>query len=227
VTQWLRYLALALALVTLVGAPVRAQVGGPAGDLEVAEASDRVQFRLYFMTDVSSIGAPKTFDAVFGTSRVIANGAGGEVLGLWKNTFARVLVSGASLEGSRVVVVNDEPISLGIPLTVTMRPIEIGGGWRFEEGTPEWIVPYAGAGFVRIAYNETSDFAMPGDNVSLSLDGLSIFGGVDVRLWRLVAAGVEGQYRKVSGLGTGGVSQAFGERELGGFTFRFLIGIRQ
>lgn len=186
---------------------------------------NRVGFRVYFFTDSSSIDAKETFDAVFDKTRIVARGGGGEVLNLWRGVFARVGVSSTTLEGTRVIVVDGQVIPLGIPLTLKMTPIEIGAGWRFAGVAPPWFTPYIGAGMVRLGYDESSAFAQPGENLNESFTGYSVYGGADVRLWRLLTAGAEVQYRTIDAIGEGGVSQAFGESNLGGVTLRVLIGI--
>ena len=172
------------------------------------------------------MSASETFDAVFETTRFSTSGGGGEVLNLWKGLFARVAVSGGSLEGSRVTVIDDEVIRLGIPLTVEMRPLEFGAGWRFRPFLASRLTPYAGAGYLKVSYKETSDFADPGENTSESFNGSVIFGGIEARLLRWVVAGAEVQYRSVpEAIGGGGVSQEFGEANLGGVTMRVLVGV--
>jgi len=87
---------------------------------------------------------------------------------------------------------------------------------------------YGGAGILRLAYNETSDFAALGDDDRASLGGYSAFGGVDIWIWKWVTAGVEAQYRKVANaLGEAGVSKEYGEKDLGGAAVRVMIGVRR
>ncbi len=183
--------------------------------------------RAYFHVDAASLAAADTFDAVIGSSRVTMRGGGGEALNLWKGLFARVAFSTARATGSRVVVPGDEVIQLGIPLTVRLTPLEIGGGWRFRPVAGGRLVPYAGAGLLRMGYKETSDFALEGEDTATTFTGGVVFGGVEVSVFSWIIAGVEAQYRTVPGALDGGVSDFFGEDNLGGTAVRVLIGIRR
>jgi hypothetical protein len=148
------------------------------------------------------------------------------VLNVWKHVFVRFAASHASKSGSRAFVANGQPVSLGIPITVAMTPIEVGGGWRFPISSAPRVTPYAGGEYVAVMYSETSQFAGSGDNVSQTSSGYGVLGGVEVRLFKWVIAGGEAQFRSIpNALGHGSVSQDFGETNLGGFTVRGLIGI--
>jgi len=64
--------------------------------------------------------------------------------------------------------------------------------------------------------------------VSQNKAGYTAFGGVEVGIVKGLMAGAEAQYRSVKNvIGTGGVSQDFGEKDLGGFTVRVLFGYRR
>jgi hypothetical protein len=90
-------------------------------------------------------------------------------------------------------VSGSEVFPLGIPLTVTMTPIEAGGGWRFASKTGSRFTPYAGAAFLSMGYTETSDFAGAGDNTSERFTGQDLFGGVDIGIVKWLAASAEVQ----------------------------------
>ena len=115
---------------------------------------------------------------------------------------------------------------LGIPLEVTMRPLEIGGGWRFGAfGRKKHVVPFIGATGVWLHYKEISSFSEAGDDTDATFGGLSMFGGLDIAI-SFVRLGVEGLYRHVpNALGDSGASQTFGETGLGGTAVRFTFGI--
>jgi opacity protein-like surface antigen len=131
--------------------------------------------------------------------------------------------------GSRVFIISGEPVSTGVPVTVEMRPIELSAGWRVPLDRGRRFVAYGGGGLLYVGYRETSDFAEPGDDTDSSYSGTSVFGGVDVLVWRWLSAGVEFQYRSVpDALGReGSVSAEFEETDLGGSAIRFLVGIRR
>lgn len=179
-----------------------------------AWAQSTVGARAYLTFGATWETASDTFDAVAGTSRASGIGGGATVTGLWQGLFVDVGVSRQRFDGERVFVLNGTAFPLGIPLEVTVRPIDIAAGWRVTAGR---VSPYAGGGATFLSYEETSDFAQPGENVSERKTGLVLLGGVDVALLRWLHAGAELRYRSVTGLlGTGGVSEAFGEDDLGG-----------
>jgi hypothetical protein len=188
----------------------------------------KIGVRGYFLVDSNSLAASETFDATMGTSKFTAKGVGGEVLDIFSGVFARLAFSSMKEVGTRVVVIDGTVVPLDIPLTVEMKPLEIAAGWRVPLRKAPRVTPYGGAGFLRLAYKETSDFADDDENSDESFTGFVAFGGVEVVVWKWVVAGAEVQYRSISdALGTGGVSQTFNETNLGGTTFRFLVGVRR
>jgi hypothetical protein len=187
----------------------------------------RLDWRAYFTYDTNAMAAKETFDVIFEKTTFNATGFGGEVLNVWRGLFVRAAVSSIKETGSRAVVFDGEPVRLGIPLTLELRPIEIGAGWRLAPVGRGRVVPYGGLAFVRVGYTETSDFAGSGENTATAFSGLGFFGGVEVRVAPWIIAGVEAQVRSIDALGTGGVSKEFGETNLGGRTLRVLIGVRR
>jgi hypothetical protein len=213
----------------LLAAPgvARAAGGQKAGGQKAqAGAPFSLGLRAYGVVDLDSVAAKQSFDAELGTSQLKAFGGGVDVVDIWKHLFARVAVTRARKKGSRAFVTGGQVFPLGIPITVTMTPVEVGGGWRFA-GLHGRVTPYAGAAFVSMGYADTSKFADPAENTSARFKGGEVFGGVEVAIVKWVAASADAQYRRVpNALGTGGVSKDFKETDLGGFTVRVAIGIR-
>jgi hypothetical protein len=219
----------------------------PPAPARPAARRDPIGFRAYVNFDYLAIAAKESFDAVLGTSSMSAVGGGGEVLNLWKGLFARVGVSSASDTGSRVAVVNNEVFDLDIPIDIKMTMLEFAGGWRYAPrprprapapGRPVVTRPlaapqpryavYGGGGLLRVSYHEDSQFAGSLENVRDTFNGYLVFGGIEVTVWKWVIAGVEGQYRGINNaLGDGGVSEVFGEKNLGGGALRVLFGVRK
>jgi hypothetical protein len=186
-----------------------------------------IGIRAFGAIDGTALTAHQSFNAVLGTSQLMAFGGGADVLNVWKSAFVRVAVSHAIKSGNRAFVLNGQPVSLGIPITVSMTPVEIGGGWRFGTFRSTRIVPYAGGGVLIQPYSEKSAFAGLGDDVSQTNTGFTAFGGVEVDVSKWLMVGAEAQFRGVpNAIGKGGVSQAFGETNLGGYALRVLFGIR-
>jgi hypothetical protein len=179
--------------------------------------------RGYFTYGTVILAASETLDAVAGTHNASSIGGGGSLTGLWRGLFVDVAVSQQTVDGERVFVSGGEVFPLGIPLTVTFRPLDVAVGWRL---TLPHVSPYAGIGLSRIAYKETSDFAATADDVSGGRSGGLIVGGVDVKAWRWVEVGGEVRYRRVKGLlGEGGVSEEFAEDQLGGVSAAVRISV--
>jgi opacity protein-like surface antigen len=84
------------------------------------------------------------------------------------------------------------------------------------------VVPYFGGGIGWYRFTETSPFS-DGEFNELST-GYQAIGGLEFRLSRWAAIASEGQYTWVpDGLGLGGVSEVFNERNLGGSQFRIKL----
>jgi opacity protein-like surface antigen len=171
----------------------------------------------------SSFAASESFEAVAGTSRASGWGGGGTVVGLWRGVFVDVAVSLHDLDGERVFVDGGTVYGLGIPVEISIRPLDVAAGWRAALGR---VSPYAGAGLSFVSYKERADFALSGDDVDAQESGPLILAGLDISLMRFLFAGVDFRYRSVGGiLGAGGVSQVFGEDQLGGATIAVRLSV--
>lgn len=198
--------------------------------------------RAFVSFDSNTLAATQTFDAVVGAHRFNSVGVGAEVIRLWRGVFARVAGSQFDASGSRVVVFGSDVASLDIPLTVKLRYLEYGAGWRFGDRLAPGVrtrlqpnprprrqpVTYVGAGLLSLHYQESSDLSNPSENTDTTFRGFNVYGGVDIPVWKWVTAGAEVQYRSVpDAIGDGGASKAFGETDLGGTTFRVMVGVRK
>lgn len=184
--------------------------------------------RVYGLVESENLSATKSFTAVAGTARTTNYGAGVDIVNLWEGVFARFAIAHSSLTGSRVFLdASQNAIALNIPLTVKMTPIEIGGGWRFIAVDPKGrVIPYVGAGLVFLHYQETSDFALTGENIDENFTGTMFFGGVEVVIAKHANVAVEGVFRHVAPpAATAGVSATFNENNLGGTAIRFRFGV--
>lgn len=171
----------------------------------------------YFSFGSMRFAASDTFELVTGSSSQAGFGIGGGVTRLWRGVFADVSFWQHKPEGERVFVDNGTTYPLGIPVRITLRPIDLIGGWRIEAKS---IQPYVGGGVTFMSYKEESDFSVSSDNVDEQKTGGVFLAGVDVPLGRYLRVGGEYRYRAVTGvLGEGGVSAVLGEDQLGGSTF--------
>jgi opacity protein-like surface antigen len=167
--------------------------------------------------DVSSVWmtASESFEAVTGSDSRVQYGGGVQAVNLWKGLYAEAMVGYSSLTGSRVFVYQDTVYDLGIPVTITLTPIDAGGGWRFRIG--KTLHAYIGGGVEFMNYKEESDFAGTGEDVSEVFTGFYAAGGLEVRLAKWVHLRAEGRYASIpDALGGAGVSADFDETDLGG-----------
>lgn len=212
---------LALAAVVVLTGSAAAQTRTPPPPKGTSGSS--IGLRGYGVIDGNSMAAIDSFDAVFHSRQMTGAGGGAEV-DVWKGLFLRIAVTRMKRTGSRVFVGdNKEVFDLHIPMTVTMTPIEAGGGWRVASGRR--VAPYVGGAFISLDYQQVSDFAQAGENVNERYTGGAAFGGVDVTIWKGLFVGGEAQFRHISVPDvSASVMHEFGETDLGGFTARVRIG---
>jgi opacity protein-like surface antigen len=185
-------------------------------------------FAAYGLFDYEQMAASDTFNAIFDKSSLTGFGFGAEGVNLYGGLFARVTFSRSSETGSRVAIIDNEAVSLNIPLDLTLTTTEAAGGWRFAMDRLRKYNAYGGAGVLFVSFKETSQFAESGDDDKETFTGYDFFGGIDATLAKYLFAAAEVQYRIVpNALGEGGASQDFGETDLGGFVFRVLFGFRK
>jgi len=180
--------------------------------------------RVFAWGDWQQMTAKDSFDAVTGASTMSGAGGGAEVHRLWRNVFVRGSVSSLKAEGERVFVFDGTVFPLGIPLEITMTPIELSAGWRFNPIGGR-LVPYVGGGALWMKYRETSDGDVGSERVSETYTGAVVFGGIDVSVWRFVSAGAEVAWRTAKVKDPTGSLEAFGEDDLGGVSVRVMVSI--
>lgn len=222
--------AIGVLLAIGLAVPAAAQVAAPEPALSI---------RPFVMGMQQSFAAVKTFEAVFGRPDAPFWGGGVDVV-LLQHYFvevaaSRLLKKDAVLTGHRVAVLNGQTYDLGMPLTASIKPLEVVGGYRFTF----WprVVPYAGAGFGTYAYTETCQgdatrpnlcaaLADPGDTADVNAHhrGLVLVGGAEVRLHRWIGIAADVHFTRVPGIiGAGGASRELGETDLGGVSARFKV----
>ena len=197
-------------ILLLIGCALAAPVG--------AQGVPALSIRPFVLATEQSFAAIDTFNATFGRTYDPFFGGGVQVL-VHDRIFIEIGVSRFRQTGQRAQLIGGKSFKLGIPLTATITPLEVSGGYRFHV----WprVRPYISAGVGSYAYQETSAFADPGEDVNVRHAGFVLNGGVELRLHRWVALGADVQYSHVAGiLGQGGVSQQAGETDLGGVAAR-------
>ena len=189
-----------------------------------ASPSRSVQIGGYAMAGQFTFAAAESFDAVLGTSSGSIVG-GGATLGLpFGGLFVDVGAWRLAQSGERVLVLDGQVIPLGIPLDVTIVPVEISAGWKFCIRRLPRLVPYAAGGYTSFGYQETSSFAGAGEDVDERFGGYHLRGGAEFKITRWLGVAGELAWTTVpDAIGSGGVSAAFNENNLGGTSFRARI----
>jgi hypothetical protein len=182
-----------------------------------------ISFRPFVMGTEEAFAAVETFTAIFGKSYAPFFGGGLQVAFHGKY-YVEVGASRFQQTGQRVFRNNGQNFNLGIPLTATITPLEITGGYRFRPRQLRQLRPYVGAGFTSYAYKEVSDFAAAGEDLTTRHGGLVGVGGVEFRVHRYVGISADVELSHVTGiLGQHGVSKEAGESNLGGISARFRL----
>jgi hypothetical protein len=199
-----------------MAAPAAAQVRRP-----VFRPNDppSISLRPFFLASEQRFSARKTFETVFGKSAQPFWGGGLSVA--FRNGFyVDVTASRFKKTGERAFFFEGQGYPLGIPLTVTVTPIEVTAGQR-SRITPRMFL-YTGFGVGSYRYQETSQFDDgPFEKRHV---GYLVAAGLEFRVSRWVGVSGDAQYTYVSGIiGTGGVSKEAGENKLGGIAGRFRV----
>jgi len=218
----MRRLRMAMCLaVLLTAAPAFAQSSGSP-----ASGSNEFRGRLYVHFEGQAVKAKDSFEAVTGSSTVTGLGIGLEVQNLWRGLFVRTGISKLTTSGERVFVDEGDVFPLGIPLDITMTPIEVAVGWRFKPLGSRGVVPYAGGGPMFLKYREESEGDVSGESVNQTFSGIALFGGIEVPVWKYISAGAELGLRKATVDSPRGTMRLFDESDLGGLTFRVMVSFR-
>ena len=187
-------------------------------------STERIGGRLFGWGDWQQMTAKDSFDAVTGSSSLSGVGGGAEVQRVWRGLFLRAAASQMKADGERVFVHDGTVFPLGIPMDITMTPIELGAGWRFKPVGGR-LTPYVGAGGLWMKYEERSEGDAGSERVNETYPGAVVFGGIDVSVWRFVSAGAEVAWRTAKVKDPGGALAAFGEDNLGGASVRVMVSI--
>ena len=123
-----------------------------------------------------------------------------------------------SKTGERVFVAGPtEPVSkLGFPLDLRITPYFLNLGYRFRQGS--LIVPYGGIGGGITSFREESSVAGIAYDRSETKAGFNLVGGVEVGKGRFRFGGEVGWSTVPDAVGVAGVSEIYGEDNLGGWS---------
>lgn len=178
----------------------------------------------YAMVGQFTFASRESFDAILGTSSGTILG-GGATVGLpWGNLFVDIGAWRYAADGERVLVLDGQVYPLGIPVDVSVVPLEISAGWKFRFRRLPRLIPYAAGGYTSMGYKETSSFSGGGEDVDERFGGYHLRGGAEFKITRRLGVAGELAWTTVpDAIGEGGVSKAFNDDNLGGTSLRARI----
>jgi hypothetical protein len=164
-----------------------------------------------------SMAASKSADAIFDSSSGLTWGAAARY-SFDKGIYVNVGVRTFSKDGERVFVAGPaDPVArLGFPLSIRVTPWFATAGYRFRQG--ELIVPYGGLGASLTSYREESTVAGLVFDDSRTKFGFHLVAGAEVGKGRFRFGAELGWSTVSDALGVGGVSEVYGEDNLGGWS---------
>ncbi|MDE3156850.1 MAG: outer membrane beta-barrel protein [Acidobacteriota bacterium] len=221
--RWVRTQRLGM---VLAGCLLAGLVITPAAVAQTSASPDTplISARGFFDYGYESFAAKQSFTAVFGQSTGSLLGGGAQVV-FRNGIYVEIGASRFKKTGQRAYVYNGTSYGLGIPLTATLVPLEVTAGYRYRV-SPR-IVVYGGGGIGSTSYKETSQFATASENVDKRTTSYQVKAGGEYRIAEWFGVAGEFEYSRVPNiLGTSGVSQAYGENNLGGTSLhiKFIVG---
>ena len=182
-----------------------------------------VQVRPFVLAAEQRFAAATTFNAAFG-SRLAPFYGGGVQVATRRGFYVDLAASHLDRPGQRAFVSNGEVFQLGIPLKISLTPVELTAGYRLKRSRRSRLVPYVGGGVGWYKYRETADFASGDEHVEATHAGYFVVGGAEIRIQRWISAALDAQYTVVPGiLGLSGLSKEVGENDLGGVAARIRV----
>ena len=157
--------------------------------------------------------AADSFKAILDTSGGFFYGGGAQVY--FGPIYVDFSASRFEKTGERAFVFEGDVFRVGIPDRITMTPLVVTAGYRFPAHARS--VPYVGGGVGSLKFEETSDFADPGENVSERFTSYHAVAGVEYAATRWLFVAGEVRYAAVpDALGAPGIAADFDESDLGG-----------
>ena len=209
---------IALSTVEVIGRPSQPRTQSAASSSIV---EPKIGLRWFGQAGVAVPAAQDSFEAVTDRAYGFAFGGGAQIR-FRNGLFVEGSFDQLRKTGERVFVSDGTVFPLGIPDTVTIRPLMFSAGYRFSR--TRRTVPYVGGGIGTFQLIERTPFSDSTETVRERHTGYRVLGGIELRRRRRLAAAVEGAYTRVpDSLGIGGVSQVFGEHDLGGFDARVKV----
>lgn len=180
----------------------------------------------YAMVGHFTFDAIESFEAIVGRKSAPIFGGGVRVALPLGGLFVDVGAGRLQESGERVFIVDGQTFKLGVPVDVTLSPIELSAGWRFPIHRMPKLIPYAAGGLTLLNYRESSALATEAEDIDKTFHGYHAFAGVEYKLNEYVGVAGEATWSSVpDAIGESGVSAMFNESNLGGRTFRLKLTI--
>ena len=162
--------------------------------------------------------AKNSFEAILGGTVNTVYGGGAQVV-FPNGVFGQVSIDRLRKTGTRALVSGSQVFTLEIPDRITVTPIQATAGYRVEQANRLATYFGGGVGWHTLEEQSPLDAASPG--FSKRWLGYHAVGGVDYPILRWLWVSGEVQWATVpKALGETGVTAHFGEKDLGGTTFR-------
>jgi opacity protein-like surface antigen len=185
-----------------------------------SSAQNQIAVRGFADAGLTVFTATQSFRAILGKPSGPVFGGGVEV-GVSKNLFFSLAASRFRRTGHRVFVFQDQVFQLDVADTITVTPLQLSAGYRFNRVGR--FIPYAGGGIGWYRFREVAAHSTSADDVTNTHTGYHLLAGAETPVNKWLAAGVDAQWSSVPnaiGDAASSVSQLYDEHNLGGFTFR-------
>ena len=165
--------------------------------------------------------ASQSFDAIVGDGLNTVFGGGGQLV-FPNGVFAQVGLDRFNKTGTRALVSGSQVFTLEIPNRLTITSVLVSAGFRAESS--HRIATYFGGGAGWHTLDESSPTVPGAEPLNKRSVGYHVLGGAEFPILGWAWIGGEIQWATVpDALGTTGVSAVYGEKDLGGTTFRLKV----
>lgn len=165
--------------------------------------------------------ARDSFETILGSTVNSVYGGGGQIV-FPNGVFAQASIDRFRKTGTRALVSGNQVFTLEIPNRLTVTSIQMTGGYRVESSNR--IATYFGGGAGWHTLEEASPSVPGAESVSKRSLGYHVLGGAEYPVMRWLWIAGEAQWATVpKALGETGVSAVYGEKDLGGTTFRLKL----
>jgi hypothetical protein len=192
-----------------------------AAQAEGARPPGRTMLRAFGQVGGVLFAARESFEALLEDPFGPMFGGGAQIV-FGNGVFLQASYERFNKDGARVVASGDQIFSLGSPVTVTLTPIQATLGYRMTGS--QTLATYLGGGAGVYRYREESPSPAGAETIDENHVGYHLLFGVEIPLAPWVSLAGEAQWAGVpKSIGEAGVSEVFGEDDLGGTAFRMKV----